>query len=263
MKKAIFFVLLCAALPGIGLASGEGARLDAVKVDLNDQASLQRGARLFMNYCLSCHSASYMRYNRMAADLGIPEDLMIKNMEFIPDAKGNFKSGALMKSTMPPDVAKAAFNTVPPDLSLVGRSRGAEWFYTYMRSFYRDESRPSGWNNIVFPNVSMPHVLVELQGQQRAVYRTEKHEAEVTEKGKKVKKVEEEKVFDHFELEKPGTMSTEQFDDSVRDLTNFMVYLGEPAKLVRYRIGIVVIVFLAIFMVIAYLLKREYWKDVH
>jgi ubiquinol-cytochrome c reductase cytochrome c1 subunit len=132
-----------------------------------------------------------------------------------------------------------------------------------MRSFYRDESRPSGWNNIVFPNVSMPHVLVELQGHQRAVYKVEKHEAEVTEKGKKVKKVEEEKVFDHFELEKPGSLSTEQFDGAMRDLTNFMAYLAEPAKLVRYRIGIVVIVFLAIFMVIAYLLKKEYWKDVH
>lgn len=263
MKKAIF-VLLFAALPGIALAGGgEGATLDAVKVDLNDQASLQRGARLFMNYCLSCHSASYMRYNRMAADLGIPEDMMVKNMEFIPDLKGDFKAGALMKSNMSPEVAKAAFNTVPPDLSLVGRSRGPEWFYTYMRSFYRDESRPSGWNNIVFPNVSMPHVLVELQGQQRAVYRTEKHDVEVMEKGKKVKKVDEEKVFDHFELEKPGSMSTEQFDGAMRDLTNFMVYLAEPAKLVRYRIGIVVLVFLAIFMVIAYLLKKEYWKDVH
>jgi len=262
MKRAIF-VLLCAALPGIALAGGEGARLDPVKVDLNDQASLQRGARLFVNYCLSCHSASYVRYNRVAADLGIPEDLMVKNMEFIPDAKGEFKSGALMKSTMPPDVAKAAFNTVPPDLSLTGRSRGPEWFYTYMRSFYRDESRPSGWNNIVFPNVSMPHVLTGLQGEQRAVFKVEKHEAEVTEGGKKVKKVESETVFDHFELDKPGSLSPEQYDGAMRDLTNFMVYMGEPAKLVRYRLGIVVLVFLAIFMAITYLLKKEYWKDVH
>jgi ubiquinol-cytochrome c reductase cytochrome c1 subunit len=263
MKKT-FLVVLFALLPGVGLASGgEHARLDPVKIDLGDQASLQRGARLFINYCLSCHSASYMRYNRMAADLGIPEDLLVKNLIFIPDAKGDIKPGSLMKAVMPEDVARAAFNTVPPDLSLVARSRGPEWFYTYMRSFYRDDKRDTGWNNIVFPAVSMPHVLSELQGQQRAVYKVEKHETEVTEGGKKVKKVSEEKTFDRFEIEKAGSMTPEQYDGAMRDLTNFMVYLGEPAKLVRYRLGIVVLVFLAIFLVIAYLLKKEYWKDVH
>jgi len=223
-----------------------------VKVDLGDQASLQRGARIFVNYCLSCHSASYMRYNRMGADLGIPEDLLVQNMVFIPDAKGDLKPGGLMKANMPADVAKAAFNTVPPDLSLVTRSRNPAWFYTYMRSFYRDDKAITGWNNRVFPGVSMPHVLHDWQGQQRAVYRTEKH-----------KDGKEEQVFDHFELEKAGSLSPEQFDAAMRDLTGFMVYLGEPAKLERYRLGVLVLVFLAIFMVVAYLLKKEYWKDVH
>ena len=263
MKKAIL-ILLCAALPGISLAAGgEEVKLDAVKIDLNDKPSLQRGARLFVNYCLSCHSASYMRYNRVAADLGISEPLMLKNMVFIPDAKGDLKIGALMKSNMPVDVAKAAFNTVPPDLSLEARARGPEWFYTYMRSFYRDDKRPSGWNNIVFPNVAMPHVLQELQGTQRAVYRTEKSEMIVEQGGKKVKKQIEEQIFDHFDIDKAGSMTAEQYNDAMRDLTNFMVYLGEPAKLVRYRLGISVLVFLAIFFVVAYLLKKEYWKDVH
>jgi len=263
MKKAIL-LLCCALVPGAVFASGaEHAKLDSVKVDLGDKASLQRGARIFVNYCLSCHSAAYMRYNRMAADLGIPEDLLVKNMVFIPDAKGDLKPGSLMKATMPPDVAKAAFNTVPPDLSVITRSRTPDWFYTYMRSFYRDESRPSGWNNTVFPNVSMPHVLHDWQGQQRPVFRTVQLEAVVTEGGKKVKKTTEEHVFDHFELERAGSMTPEQFDGAMRDLTNFMVYLGEPAKLVRYQLGVLVLVFLAIFFVIAFLLKKEYWKDVH
>jgi len=247
MKKAIL-ILLCVALPGISLAAGgENVKLDAVKVDLNDQHSLQRGARLFVNYCLSCHSAAYMRYNRMGEDLGIPEKLLVKNMLFIPDAKGELKPGSLMKSNMPVDVAKATFNTVPPDLTLVARARGPEWFYTYMRSFYRDEKAVSGWNNTVFPHVAMPHVLQDLQGAQRAVYRTEKNES----------------VFDHFEIEKAGSMNAQEYDAAMRDLTGFMVYLGEPAKLVRYRLGIVVLVFLAIFFAVAYLLKKEYWKDVH
>lgn len=263
MKKT-FLVVLFALLPGVSLAAGgEHAKLDPVKIDLGDQASLQRGARLFVNYCLSCHSAGYMRYSRMADDLGIPEDALVKNLVFIPDAKGEIKPGSLMNAVMPADIARATFNTVPPDLSLVTRSRGPEWFYTYMRSFYRDDKRAAGWNNIVFPNVAMPHVLHDMQGQQRAVYKTVKHESEVVEGGKKVKKVSEEQVFDRFEMEKAGSMNVEQYDEAMRDLTNFMVYLGEPAKLVRHKVGIMVLVFLAIFLVIAYLLKREYWKDVH
>jgi ubiquinol-cytochrome c reductase cytochrome c1 subunit len=258
MKKAIL-ILLFAALPGVSLASGgEHVKLDAVKIDLSDKPSLQRGARTFVNYCLSCHSLSYMRYNRMGEDLGISDELVKQNLMFASD-----KTGELMKAAMPRDDAKKWFGTAPPDLSLVARSRGPEWFYTYMRSFYRDEKSSTGWNNIVFPHVAMPHVLYDVQGLQRAVYRTETHESESVKDGKKVKKVTEEQVFDHFEIEKPGSLSTQQYDESMRDLTNFMVYVGEPAKLVRYRIGIAVLIFLTIFFVVAYLLKKEYWKDVH
>jgi ubiquinol-cytochrome c reductase cytochrome c1 subunit len=263
MNKAIL-MLCCALLPAAVLASGgEHLKLDAVKTDLGDKASLQRGARIFVNYCLSCHSAAYMRYNRMAEDLGIPEKLLIENLMFIPDTHGHLKPGSLMKAVMPADVARAAFNTVPPDLSLTARSRGPEWIYTYMRGFYRDETALSGWNNIVFPSVAMPHVLHDLQGQQRAVYRTDKHEAVVVQNGKKVRKTVEERVFDRFELERSGSLTLEQFDAAMRDLTNFMVYLSEPARLVRYELGVVVLVFLVIFMVLAWLLNKEYWKDVH
>ena len=258
MKKAIL-ILLCAALPGMSLASGGGhLKLDAVKIDLSDRSSLQRGARTFVNYCLSCHSAAYMRYNRMGEDLGISEELVKGNLMFAAD-----KTGELMKAAMSREDAKKWFGTAPPDLSLVARSRGPEWFYTYMRSFYRDDKSSTGWNNTVFPSVAMPHVLSDVQGLQRAVYRTEKHESESVKDGKKVRKATEEKVFDRFEIEKPGSMTAQQYDESMRDLTNFMVYLGEPAKLVRHQIGIMVLVFLAIFFVVAYLLKKEYWKDVH
>lgn len=259
MKK-IILILLCAVLPGtVSAAAGGGqAKLDAVHIDLNDKESLQRGARIFVNYCLSCHSASYMRYSRMGEDLGISDELVKENLLFAAD-----KPGELMKAVMPRDDARQWFGTAPPDLSLVARSRGPEWFYTYMRSFYRTDKSPSGWDNTVFQHVAMPHVLYEWQGEQRAVYRTEKHESVVKKDGKKLNKVTEKTVFDHFEIAKPGSMSTPQYDAAMRDLTNFMVYLGEPAKLVRYRIGVYVLVFLAIFLVVAYLLKKEYWKDVH
>lgn len=258
MKKAIL-ILLCAALPGAVFALGGGhAKLDSVQVDLGDKASLQRGARLFVNYCLSCHSASYMRYNRMGEDLGLSEELVKGNLMFAAD-----KTGELMKTAMSKDDAKKWFGTAPPDLSLVARSRGPNWFYTYMRSFHRDEKSSTGWNNTLFQNVAMPHVLYELQGLQRAVYRTDKHESVSVKDGKKLVKLREEQVFDHFEIEKPGSLTAPQYDDAMRDLTNFMVYVGEPAKLVRYQVGFGVLVFLAIFLVVAYLLKKEYWKDVH
>lgn len=243
MKKLLILLLL-AGLPGLTLASGgETVKLDSVNIDLGDKASLQRGARIFVNYCLSCHSASYMRYSRMGHDLGISEELVKENLLFAAD-----KVGDLMKAVMPKEDAKLWFGVAPPDLSLETRARTPEWFYTYMRSFYRDTKSPSGWNNSVFPHVAMPHVLYEWQGDQRAVFKKDAHGVE---------------VFEGFELERPGTKSKEQYDADMRDLTNFMVYLGEPAKLVRYRIGIYVLLFLAVFLVFAYLLKKEYWKDVH
>ncbi len=246
MKKAIL-VWLLSVMPLVAMASGgEGVKLDSVKIDLSDKASLQRGARTFVNYCLSCHSASYMRYNRMGEDLGISEELVKENLLFAAE-----KTGDLMKAVMPREDAKAWFGTAPPDLTLVARSRGAEWFYTYMRSFYRDEKSPSGWDNTVFPHVAMPHVLYEWQGEQRPIFKTVQG------------KHGEEQVLEQLQVVKPGSMTPQEYNAAMTDLTNFMVYMGEPAKLERYRIGVYVLVFLAIFGVVAYLLKKEYWRDVH
>jgi ubiquinol-cytochrome c reductase cytochrome c1 subunit len=243
MKKLLILLVL-AVLPVAAFASsGHGPKLDPVNIDLNDTASLQRGARIFVNYCLSCHSASYMRYNRMGHDLGINEELVKENLLFAAD-----KVGDLMKAVMPPDDAKLWFGVAPPDLSLITRARKPAWVYTYMRSFYRDPESHSGWNNVVFPHVAMPHVLNEWQGDQRAVFKKDAHGVD---------------VFEGFELERPGSMSAKDYDAAMRDLTNFLVYLGEPAKLVRYQIGLYVLIFLAVFLVFAYLLKKEYWKDVH
>ena len=248
MKKVLITIMLVLSPATLFAAGGHGPKLDHVKVDLHDKAALQRGAKTFVNYCLSCHSASYMRYNRMARDIGLTEEQVAEYMGFITDVKGDFKAGALMKATIQPDEAKAAFNTVPPDLSLVSRSRGADWFYTYMRSFYRDESTPSGWNNVIFPNVSMPHVLWSMQGTNRAQFAVDEHKV---------------KHFEGFEVVKPGTMTEKEYDSAMRDLTTFMVYLGEPARLVRFQLGIYVLIFLVFFGVSAYLLKKNYWKDVH
>ncbi len=247
MKK-LLILLVMAGLPAGAFAAGGHkscgtVECDVVDVDLGDKASLQRGARIFVNYCLSCHSASYMRYNRMGRDLGIDDELVKGSLLFAAD-----KVGELMKAVMPTEDAKLWFGVAPPDLSLIARSRKPAWVYTYMRSFYRDKKSPSGWNNIVFANVAMPHVLYEWQGDQRAVFKKDEHGAE---------------VFDRLELERTGTMSKQEYDKAMRDLTNFLTYLGEPAKLVRYEIGVYVLIFLAVFLVFAYLLKKEYWKDVH
>jgi ubiquinol-cytochrome c reductase cytochrome c1 subunit len=243
MKKFLILFIL-ALLPVSVFASAEhGPKLDPVNIDLGDQASLQRGARIFVNYCLSCHSASYMRYNRMGHDLGISDELVKENLLFAAD-----KVGDLMKAVMPKEDAKLWFGVAPPDLSLIARARKPAWVYTYLRSFYRDPKAPSGWNNTVFPHVAMPHVLYEWQGDQRPVYKKDAHGVE---------------QFEGFEQERPGSMSAKEYDASMRDLTNFLVYLAEPAKLVRYRIGVYVLIFLAVFLVFAYLLKKEYWKDVH
>lgn len=244
MKKTLTIIFAFLLLPAAAMAGGgHGPALDPVKIDLSDMASLQRGARTFVNYCLSCHSAGYMRYNRMGKDLGISDELVKENLLFAAD-----KVGDLMKTVMPAEDARVWFGTAPPDLTLTARYRGPDWIYTYMRSFYRDESAPSGWNNKVFPLVAMPHILYEWQGEQRAITEKDKHGVE---------------QITGFEIAKSGSMNEEQFNVAMRDLTNFMVYLAEPAKLVRYRIGIYVIFFLIIFLGVAYLLKKEYWNDIH
>lgn len=246
MRKLIV-AFFFAVLPGLSLAAGSGFPLDKVQIDLSDKASLQRGAKLFVNYCLSCHSAQYMRYNRMGRDLGLTDEEVQQNLMFAAE-----KVGDTMKVAMTPADGKAWFGATPPDLSVIARARGADWLYTYLRTFYVDEKRPLGVNNAVFPDVGMPHVLWELQGMQKAVYKTVKA-ADGSDK----------QVIAGFEQVAPGKMSKAEYDAAVRDLVNFMVYVGEPARLQREAMGWWVLGFLAVFFVVAYLLKKEYWRDVH
>ncbi len=241
MKKLIIAFLLAMA-PMLGLAAGAGPHLDPANIDLGDQASLQRGAKYFVNYCLSCHSAKFQRYNRMARDLGLTEDEVTKNLMFTTD-----KIGDTMNIAMNPNDAEKWFGVAPPDLSVLIRARGVDYVYTYLRSFYLDDTRPFGVNNVVFPSASMPHVLWKLQGSQKAVF----------------KKEGEHEVFERFEQVTPGTLSTEEYDQVARDLTAFLSYVGEPIQLKRQQLGVWVLMFIAVFFVLAYLLKKEYWKDIH
>jgi ubiquinol-cytochrome c reductase cytochrome c1 subunit len=246
MKKLIVAFLLATA-PMLGLAAGTGPHLDDANIDLSDQASLQRGAKYFVNYCLSCHSAKYQRYNRMAKDLGLTEEEVIDNLMFTTD-----KIGDTMNIAMSVEQGTAWFGNPPPDLSVISRARGVNYIYTYLRSFYLDPKRPFGVNNTVFPDVAMPHVLWELQGTQKAVYKTEKDAA-----GK------EHEVFDRFEPVTPGSLSAAEYDQVARDLTAFLSYVGEPIQMKRQSMGVWVLLFIAVFFVLAYLLKKEYWKDIH
>jgi len=241
MKKLIVGFLL-ALVPLFGMAAGGGVHLDDADLDMGDQASLQRGAKYFVNYCLSCHSAKYQRYNRTAKDLGLSEDEVEENLMFTTD-----KIGETMTIAMDPQDANTWFGVVPPDLSVTARSRGVDWIYTYLRSFYIDESRPFGVNNLVFPDVGMPNVMWKLQGTQKAIF--QEHDGQ--------------KVFEKFEQVTPGTMSPAEFDVAMRDLTAFLSYVGEPIQMERKRLGVWVLLFIAVFFVLAYLLKKEYWKDVH
>jgi ubiquinol-cytochrome c reductase cytochrome c1 subunit len=238
---AIFVALLAA--PGIAGAA-ESVHLEPAGININNPESLQNGAKVFVNYCLSCHSADYMRYKRLAEDLGLSEELVMDNLVF-----ADAKIGEPMNIAMDPEDSEKWFGKTPPDLSLIGRARSADWLYGYMRSFYQDET--GRWNNLVLENVSMPHVLWQLQGIQTPVYAS--HE----EHGRTVE------VIEHLEVTTPGTLSPEAYDATVRDLVAFLDYMGEPAKLKRKNIGVWVILFLAVFAFLAYLLKAEYWRDVH
>jgi ubiquinol-cytochrome c reductase cytochrome c1 subunit len=219
-------------------------KLQAAKIDPTDAVSIQRGARTFVNYCLNCHSAAYMRYNRLT-ELGLTEDQIRDNLMFASDKVGDTMTVALSKLD-----GKMWFGVEPPDLTVIARARGADWLYTYLRTFYRDDSRSTGWNNLVFPNVGMPHALWQLQGMQRL---------EVVSEERGGHKVQHARLV----LETPGTMTPAQYDGLVRDLTNYLVYMGEPVRVSRVRIGIVVLFYLAVLFVLSWLLKREFWKDVH
>ena len=248
MKKLILTLALTLAISSLaGFAqASEGTTLDRVEVSLRDKVSLQNGAKLFVNYCMSCHSAKYMRYNRMAADLEIPEDLVESQMIFTGG-----KIADSMTTTMTAKQGEEWFGVAPPDLSLIGKLRDPDWIYTYLRTFYLDESTTSGWNNRVFPQVAMPHVLYELQGIQHAskTIETDSHG-------------NQHEVID-LELVRPGKMSVEEYDHAMRDLTNFLYYMAEPARMVRVDYGIWVMLFLVVLGTLAFLLKKEYWRDVH
>lgn len=244
--------LLLAALAGAPLAAtaSEAVKLSRAPIDENDLVSLQRGAQVFVNYCLNCHGAAYMRYNRLQ-EIGLSESQIRDNLIF-----SGVKVGDVMQVAMDRKDGREWFGTAPPDLTVIARSRasasgsGADWLYTYLRSFYRDPSRPTGWNNLVFENVAMPHVLYELQGVQ-VLRLEEKAGAHGKEEVRKLVR------------EKPGTMTPVEYDRLVADLVNYLVFMGEPAKHERVRLGIYVLLFLGVLFVLAYALKKEYWKDVH
>ncbi len=237
MKKLLTALLFA---PLMALASGAAVHLDKAPDVSGDNAALQNGAKLFVNYCLNCHGASFMRYNRLTG-IGLTEQQIKESLMFTAD-----KVGEPMRVAIRPDEAKQWFGATPPDLTLIARARasevgpGADWLYTYLRSFYRDDKRPTGWNNVVFENVGMPHILWELQGQQVLNHETHK-----------------------LELAVPGKLSAAEYDKQIADLVGFLVYIGEPVSGLRKQLGIAVLLFLGVLFVVAYALKREYWKDVH
>jgi ubiquinol-cytochrome c reductase cytochrome c1 subunit len=241
MRRWLALLLL---VPSISFAAGSSVPLDDVDIDLTDKASLQNGAKIFMNYCLGCHQMQYQRYQRTFNDLGIPEDLGAQYLQFTGEAVSDY-----ITNPMPAQSAATWFGAPPPDLSLVARVRGPEWIYTYLRTFYADESKTFGVNNLVFPNVGMPHVLESLQGTPRKVYREKMVDGSV----------QKTEVFD-IETAGNGKLSPEEYDETIRDLVNFLEYTGEPSRLQSESIGRKVLIFIVIFFVFAYLLKKDYWR---
>jgi ubiquinol-cytochrome c reductase cytochrome c1 subunit len=242
MKKLL--IALITLIPSLVFAAGPEVPLDKAEVDLHDKASLQRGAQLYMNYCLGCHQLEYHRYNRTFEDLGIPQELGEKHLQFT----GN-KAGDLITNNMNSDSAANWFGTAVPDLTNVARVRGADWIYTYLRSFYKDESRPFGVNNAVFPNVGMPHVLEELQGLPEKTYEERMIDGEMKD------------VYVGIKTDGNGRLSEGEYDQAMLDLTAFLVYTGEPMLLEQRRMGWFVFGFLLVFTILAWLLKKEFWKD--
>jgi len=241
LLPALLLAGLAAAPAAVASESGE---LPHAGTDLGDKASLQRGAKLFMNYCSGCHSLQYLRYSRMAEDLGLTEEQVQANLNFTGAMPGEQVHVAMTEAD-----AKQFFGKMPPDLSVISRVRGSDWIAAYLKSFYLDETRPVGWNNTVFPNASMPNVLWEMQGLQHAEYGAAG--------------VGGDRPVEKLVLAQPGTQTPAQFDQTVRDITAFLEYAGEPAALKRQQIGVWVVLFLAFFTFLAWLLKKEYWRDVH
>ncbi|TRY31900.1 cytochrome c1 [Aliiglaciecola sp. M165] len=244
MKKLTF--VLSFLFSGMVFAAGPSIPLDKADIDLTDKASLQSGAMLFNNYCLGCHNMQYQRYERSFKDLGIPNELGQEYLQFTGE-----KVSDHIKSAIPGDDAATWFGAPPPDLTLVGRVRGADWLYTYLRTFYVDESKTFGVNNEVFPNVGMPHVLEELQGTPRQTYEERMVDGEMKQ------------VYVGIKTDGNGELSPEEYDKAVLDLVNYLVYVGEPGRLKLESIGRWVIAFIVVLFFFVYLLKKEYWRDVH
>lgn len=242
MKR--FFLALALLVPSVAFAAGYSGPLDKANYDLHDNESLQRGAQIYMNYCLACHSMQYQRYSRTFDDLDIPQELGEEFLQFT-NQPGGHKTSAIDGNA-----SADWFGLTPPDLTMVARVRGADWIYTYLRSFYQDDSRPFGVNNAIFDNVGMPHVLEELQGTPRRTTEQRMVDGEMTD------------VYVGIRADGNGTMSPEEFDQAVLDLTNFLVYTGEPMILERQRMGYFVIGFLIVFLILTIMLKKEYWRDI-
>jgi len=247
--------IILGLMMSLGLTLGAQANVGGLAWDkapnkTNDVAALQNGAKLFVNYCLNCHSAAFMRYTRLT-DIGLTQEQIKSNLLVT-----NAKIGETMKAAIDPQQAKAWFGANPPDLTVIARSRagaggtGADYLYTYMRTFYKDADKPTGWNNLAFPNVAMPHVLWELQGDRRPVYDA------ITEHGHEVK------VFKGWEQVKPGTMTSVQYDNAIGDLVSYLQWMGEPVQNTRVRIGVWVLLFLGVFSFFAWRLNAAYWKDI-
>ncbi len=239
MKKLLSLFLL---LLSFNVFASGGVELQDADIDLNDKVSLQRGAKHFVTYCLGCHSAKQIRYLRIAVDLGLDEKHVLKDIA--PEGAGIYEQ---LHSAMNKHDAEKWFGTQPPDLSLIARSRGADWLYSYLKGFYTDKSRPFGVNNAIFEDVGMPNPLWQLQGEQQPVYETDG----------------EKRTLEKLVSTSKGTQTAQEFDQTVNDLVNFLVYVGEPVQLERQQMGKYVLFFLFVFLAIAYLLKKEYWKDVH
>lgn len=240
MNKLLTLFLIF-MLPFTVLAS-EGLQLQKADIDLTDNASLERGAKHFVTYCLGCHSAKHIRYLRIAIDFDLKEDKVLK--EIAPLGANIYDK---MTSAMNAHDAEKWFGIMPPDLSLIARSRGEDWIYSYLKGFYTDKSKPLGVNNTVFPDVGMPNVLWQLQGEQTPVY----------------KNVDGREVIEKLSLKEAGQLTEKEYDTMINDLTNFLVYVGEPVKLERERMGKYVLFFIFMIFILSYLLKKEYWKDLH
>ena len=251
MKTCLVAVAAVFGLLGTAHANTGGIAWDRAPNQINDMTSLQNGAKLFVNYCLNCHSAAYMRYNRLR-DIGLTEQQIKDNLLFATD-----KVGETMKASIDPKQAKEWFGANPPDLSVIARSRaaagqgsGADYLYTYLRTYYPDSTKATGWNNLVFPSVGMPHALWELQGNRQPVFDT------------RMEHGREEKIFKAWEQVSPGSMTPLQYDQAVGDLVNYLQWMGEPGQHNRVRIGVWVLLFLGVFTVFAWRLNAAYWKDV-